>query len=158
MNSKTDLQDFSAVLQKCNYSIARLRRKPRRCLDLKFFDVAKRFHFCYRFCMANTQPRRADHVSIEQLEAIVAQLEQIVAQLRTAAVAVKQTHSTGIASYNFPSGIAGLSRLKSFSDAIGDSLLKMQLGTPLQVGEYTSRYRPRSNEPNKSNSQKKPKA
>lgn len=91
--------------------------------------------------MPTPQPKRAEPVTIEQLRAFALEIAKINDAVESALSLLETRQEDSIAAYNYRSGVAGLQRLKAFSDALAKSVFRVRTGTPLQVGEHKPRYK-----------------
>ena len=85
-----------------------------------------------------TQPKLAEKLEVATLAAL---RDEALSFLKIVDEAMKIMESDVLASYNLKSGLEGIDRLKSFQDALKDSILLHKTGRPLRAGQLKSRSR-----------------
>lgn len=91
--------------------------------------------------MPTPQPKRAEGLTPEQLRVIADELAAISGIVLGAMAIAESNSDRQIAVYNYPSGIDGLKRLKTFSAALDNAVFLAKTGRPLAVGEHKPRYK-----------------
>lgn len=91
--------------------------------------------------MPTPQPKRAEGLTPEQLRVIADEISAIGGILMAAIAVAESNPQRLIAAYNYPSGLDGLKRLKTFATALDNAVFLAKTGRPLSVGEHKPRYK-----------------